>query len=582
MAGKLGYIFSKKDKGKLFVLLAAIICGSFLELLGVTIFMPFINIIMEQDTIRENKWLRFLYDSLNFRSVTAFLAALAGVIILIYLFKNVYLAFEKNAIYKFSYDVQRRLSSRLLAAYMHEPYTFHLNKNVAELQRSMQEDTDMFAKAMIHIMEMLAEICVCIAIGIYLFIVSQSITTVVVLLLLTCLYVFFRISKNFSQDLGKRSQVYKGNIYKWMNQGLGGIKEIKVLNRESFFVESYDTYFKKYVRGLRISSLIRILPKYAIETVSMTGMLLAVIIKLYAGQKDIAEFVPQLAVFAVAAFRLMPSVGRINEHMANIQYANPSINLIYHDLKEVEEVMAEKKEEKGDWKFERELQVKKVSYHYPDTEEDVLTDVSFVIQKGSSVAFVGPSGAGKTTMVDIILGLLVPQYGKITADGLDVRKNVSLWQREIGYIPQTIYLSDDTIKNNIAFGIPEEEIDEEAVREAVRKAQLFDFVDNLPDGLDTMVGDRGVRLSGGQRQRIGIARALYHDPEILILDEATSALDNETESAVMEAIDSLKGLKTMIIIAHRLTTIRNVDVIYEVADGKVRRREKEEVLGGSV
>lgn len=582
MAGKLGYIFSKKDKGKLFGLLIAIICGSFLELLGVTIFMPFINIIMEQDTIRENKWLRFFYDSLNFQSVTAFLAALAGVIIGIYLFKNVYLALEKNAIYKFSYDVQRRLSSRLLSAYMHEPYTFHLNKNVAELQRSMQEDTDMFAKAMIHIMEMLAEICVCIAIGIYLFIVSQSITTVVVLLLLTCLYVFFRISKNFSQDLGKRSQVYKGNIYKWMNQGLGGIKEIKVLNRESFFVESYDTYFKKYVRGLRISSLIRILPKYAIETVSMTGMLLAVIIKLYAGQKDIVEFVPQLAVFAVAAFRLMPSVGRINEHMANIQYANPSINLIYHDLKEVEEVMAEKKDEKRDWKFERELQVKKVSYHYPDAEENVLTDVSFVIQKGSSVAFVGPSGAGKTTMVDIILGLLVPQCGKITADGLDVRKNVSLWQREIGYIPQTIYLSDDTIKNNIAFGILEEDIDEEAVREAVRKAQLFDFVDNLPDGLDTMVGDRGVRLSGGQRQRIGIARALYHDPEILILDEATSALDNETESAVMEAIDSLKGLKTMIIIAHRLTTIRNVDVIYEVADGKVRRREKEEVLGGSV
>lgn len=582
MVGKLEYIFSKKDKGKLFVLLAAIIFGSFLELLGVTIFMPFINIIMEQDTIRENRWLRFFYDILNFQSVTAFLAALAGVIIFIYLFKNVYLALEKNAIYKFSYDVQRRLSSRLLSAYMHEPYTFHLNKNVAELQRSMQEDTDMFAKAMIHIMEMLAEICVCIAIGIYLFIVSQSITTVVVLLLVTCLLVFFRISKNFSRDLGKKSQVYKGNIYKWMNQGLGGIKEIKVLNRESFFVDSYDIYFKKYARGLRISSLIRILPKYAIETVSMTGMLLAVIIKLYAGQKDIVEFIPQLAVFAVAAFRLMPSVGRINEHMANIQYANPSINLIYHDLKEVEEVMAERKEAEGEWKFEKELQVRKVSYRYPDAEENVLTDVSFDIQKGSSVAFVGPSGAGKTTMVDIILGLLMPQYGKITADGLDVRKNISLWQKEIGYIPQTIYLSDDTIKNNIAFGILEEEIDEEAVREAIRKAQLFDFVDNLPDGLDTMVGDRGVRLSGGQRQRIGIARALYHDPEILILDEATSALDNETESAVMEAIDSLKGLKTMIIIAHRLTTIRNVDVIYEVADGKVTRREKKEVLRGSV
>lgn len=579
MLSKLGYIFSKKDKRKLMVLMVAIICGSFLELMGVTIFMPFINIIMEPEIIQENKWLRLFYDIFNFRSVTTYLAALAGMIIFIYIFKNIYLAFEKNAIYKFSYNVQRKLSSRLLAAYMNKPYAFHLAKNVAELQRSMQEDTDMFAKAMIHIMELVAEVCVCIVIGLYLFAVSQSITTVVVVLLVICLVIFLKVSRKFSQDLGKRSQVYKGYIYKWMNQGLGGIKEIKVLNREKFFVESYDSYFEKYIYGLRISNLIRILPKYAIETVCMTGMLLAVIMKLFVGRKDITEFVPQLAVFAVAAFRLLPSVGRINEHMANIQYANPSIDLIYQDLREVEEVTVEEKEADEKWKFERQLQVKRVSYHYPDSEENVLSDVSFEIKKGSSVAFVGPSGAGKTTMVDIILGLLTPQFGKIIADGMDVRRNISLWQREIGYIPQTIYLSDDTIRNNIAFGVLEEDIDEEAVQEAVRKAQLHEFVDNLPGGLETVVGDRGIRLSGGQRQRIGIARALYHDPEILVLDEATSALDNETESAVMEAIDSLKGLKTMIIIAHRLTTIRNVDVIYEVADGKVTRREKKEILG---
>lgn len=225
------------------------------------------------------------------------------------------------------------------------------------------------------------------------------------------------------------------------------------------------------------------------------------------------------------------------------------------------------------------LKVKNVSYHYPDAEENVIEKAGFQIEKGNSVAFVGASGAGKTTMVDIILGLLEPQMGKITADGMDIERNISLWQKEIGYIPQSIYLSDDTIRNNIAFGIPEDRIDEEAVLSALHKAQLFEFVDSLPNGLDTVVGDRGVRLSGGQRQRIGIARALYHDPEILILDEATSALDNETETSVMEAIDSLKGLKTMIIIAHRLTTIRNVDVIYEVADGRVVRREKKEVLG---
>ena len=486
---------------------------------------------------------------------------------------------EKNAIYKFSFNVQRKLSTRLLASYMKEPYTFHLNKNMAELQRSMQEDTDLFAKAIIHILELIAEICVCIVMGIYLFIVSQSITIIVVLLLIICLGVFVYISKKFSQNLGKRSQIYKANIYKWMNQALGGIKEIKVLNREDYFVETYDSYFKKYIYGLRISTLIRILPKYAIETVCMTGLLAAVIMKLFAGQKEITDFIPQLAVFAVAAFRLLPSVGRINEHLATVLYSFPSIDLIYHDLRMTESVQDVKNDEPKEWKFEHLLKIKNVSYHYPDAEENVIEKASFQIEKGSSIAFVGASGAGKTTMVDIILGLLVPQMGKITADGMDIERNISLWQKEIGYIPQTIYLSDDTIRNNIAFGIPEDKIDEEAVQNALHKAQLFDFVDSLPNGLDTVVGDRGVRLSGGQRQRIGIARALYHDPEILILDEATSALDNETETSVMEAIDSLKGLKTMIIIAHRLTTIRNVDVIYEVADGKVIRREKKDVLG---
>jgi ABC-type multidrug transport system fused ATPase/permease subunit len=580
MAGKLGYIFSRSEKLKLFLLMVAIVVGSFLELMGVAVFTPFINIIMEADAIRQNRLLNFFYEALGFESVETYLAAIAGLIMFIYVFKNVYLAVEKNVIYKFSYNVQRKLSTRLLASYMKEPYTFHLNKNVAELQRSMQEDTDLFAKAIIHILELVAEICVCAVMGIYLFIVSQSITLIIVLLLILCLGMFVYISKKFSQDLGKRSQVYKANIYKWMNQAIGGIKEIKVLNREQFFVDSYDSYFRKYIYGLRISTLIRILPKYAIETVCMTGLLAAVILKLFMGQKDIVEFIPQLAVFAVASFRLLPSVGRINEHVATVLYAFPSIDLIYHDLKAVEEIPEKAQEETGEWKFRSLLKVKNISYHYPDSEENVLEGVNFEIERGSSVAFVGQSGAGKTTMVDIILGLLNPQYGKITADGMNIEKNISVWQREIGYIPQTIYLSDDTIRNNIAFGVAEEDIDEEAVWEAVNKAQLAEFIEGLPEGLDTFVGDRGVRLSGGQRQRIGIARALYHDPEILVLDEATSALDNETETAVMEAIDHLKGVKTMIIIAHRLTTIRNVDKVYEVQNHKVLERDKEEVLGG--
>ncbi|HJA93712.1 MAG TPA: ABC transporter ATP-binding protein/permease [Candidatus Eisenbergiella merdipullorum] len=578
MIKKLGFIFTAGEKRKFFFLMVIIVMGSFLELLGVTVFMPFIDILMDTDAIRDNYWLSLLYNWFHFDSRETFLAAIAGCIIAIYIFKNVFIAWEKNTIYKFSYNIQRRISTKLLKAYMSEPYTFHLNKNVAVLQRSMQEDTDLFAKGIIHAMEAAAEVVVCIAIGCYLFVVSKSITLIVVGLLLICLGVFMYISKRYSSAIGRQSQVYKENIYKWMNQSLGGIKEIKVLNREPYFIDRYDAYFAKYVRGLRINRLIGILPKYVIETVCMTGLLLAVIVKMFFGQRDIDEFIPQLAVFAVAAFRLLPSVGKINEHMSATLYSAPSLDLIYHDLKEVEElpVMTEKSDK--DWNFQNILKIKNVYYHYPDSEENVIEKASFEIERGTSVAFVGQSGAGKTTMVDIILGLLTPQMGKITADGMDIEKNISVWQKEIGYIPQTIYLSDDTIRNNIAFGIPEEEIDEAAVEAAVKGAQLYEFVESLPAGLDTYVGDRGVRLSGGQRQRIGIARALYHDPEILILDEATSALDNDTEASVMEAIDDLKGEKTMIIIAHRLTTIKNADRVFEVTGGKVIERDKEEVL----
>ena len=278
--------------------------------------------------------------------------------------------------------------------------------------------------------------------------------------------------------------------------------------------------------------------------------------------------------------RLMPSVGRINEHASNMLYALPSVDLVYHDLVRIEGLTAKGENgRKEDWKLQKEIRVQGVSYRYPDTEEWVLDNVNFAIKRGTTVAFIGSTGSGKTTMVDIILGLLTPVKGRVLADEINVHEHAKTFHTQVGYIPQTIYLSDDTIRNNIAFGMREELIDEDAVCAAVEKAQLTDFINSLPYGLDTIVGDRGVRLSGGQRQRIGIARALYHDPEILVLDEATSALDNETEAAVMEAIEHLQGMKTMIIIAHRLTTIRNVDVIYEVGDGEVVERSKDAVFG---
>lgn len=579
MIAKLNYIFGKKDKIALGLLLLSVVVGSFLELCGVAVFTPFVNIIIKPESIQEKWYLNFIYEKFSFQTTNGFLAGMAGAIIVLYFLKNIFLAIQKNWIYKFSYGIQMKMSIRLLKSYIEEPYTFHLTHNIAELQRSLIEDTDLFTKGIIHVMELIAEIAVCATMGIFLFSVSQSIAVIIVVLLLLSLGIFTSLSRRFSKKLGKECQEYKGKIFQWVNQCLGGIKELKILNREDFFIESYQEYFTKYIKGLRINRLIAVLPRYFVEAVCMSGLLLAIIVKMFWGQQDdITTFIPQVATFGVAAFRLLPSVGKINEHVADILYALPSFDLIYHDLKAIDtETVTEKRVEK-EWDFQEKIAVQKVCYQYPGTEEYVIDHASFEIPKGKTVAFIGTSGAGKTTMVDIILGLLQPQYGKIYADQLNIHKYPYMWQKKVGYIPQVIYLSDDTIRNNIAFGIKADEIDEDAIQLALQRAQLFEFVENLPEGLDTIVGDRGIRLSGGQRQRIGIARALYHDPEVLVLDEATSALDHETEAAVMSAIDNLQGSKTILIIAHRMSTIRNADLVYEVLDGSVVPRNKEEVL----
>lgn len=577
----LRYIFDRRDKGRIAILLVAIVIGSFIELLGVMIFLPFVEIIADQATIEKTWYLRAIYEFFNFSSHKTFMVAYSGGIIAVYLIKNIYLVLEKSYIFKFSYNTQMKLSIRLLGTYMKEPYTFHLNNNIATLQRSLQEDTSRFMQVVMYSLELVAELAVCGVMVIYLLIISKSMTIIVLGLLVFFVGLFLLTTRKYSRKLGLDNQGYQGKLFQWMNQALGGIKEIKILGRESYFTDAYQGYYKKYAKGLWIARTISILPKYTVETVSMTGILIAIIVKLLFGEADMIYYISQLAAFAVAAMRLMPSVGRINEHATNMIYALPSVELIYRDLKAVEEYIGvQEREEKEEWQLKDAIEVQDVTYCYPNTEEAVIDGADIRIEKGKTVAFIGSTGSGKTTMVDIILGLLSPQKGRVMADHINVHQKPKTFHAQVGYIPQVIYLSDDTIRNNIAFGVPTDKIDERAVLAAMEKAQLAEFVNTLPLGLDTIVGDRGVRLSGGQRQRIGIARALYHDPEILVLDEATSALDNETESAVMEAIENLQGMKTMIIIAHRLTTIRNVDTIYEVEKGRIVERSKEEVFGG--
>ena len=581
MIQKFRYIFSRADKFKLVGLVVLMIIGSVLELLAVAVFNPFIEVMMQTSSIADDSFLQFFFQHTNIDSVEGYLIALSFIIAVIYVVKNVYLTFEQNAILSFSYRTRMNLATRLLTTYMNEPYTFHLSKNIAEMQRCLQTDTSQFMSLINSCLQLAVEFVTCLALGVYLFHTSHSITVLIGLLLGLCVFIFFIISKKVSSKLGRQNEFYNAKLFQWINQSLGGIKEVKILQREKYFIDSYRTNYKKVIWGARVNELLAAVPKYIVETVAIVGLVLAIIVKLLFGHGALETFVPQMAVFAVAAFRLLPSVGKINAYVNNVMYTKASLDMIYQDLCEIEknkpiEVEWEGKTE--NWKFMKGVFAEHITYHYPDSDTEVLHDITLEIPKGKTVALIGPSGAGKTTLADIILGLLPPVSGVVRMDDKNIYENLRSWRQKLGYIPQSIYLSDDTIRNNIAFGIYEDQIDDDAIWKALEKAQLKDFVQGLEKGLDTYVGDRGVRLSGGQRQRIGIARALYHDPEILVLDEATSALDSSTEQAVMESIESLQGLKTMVIIAHRLTTIKNADLIYEVVEGKVIQRKKEDIL----
>lgn len=571
MVNKLKYIFDRKSKITIVLLLIMIIVGSFLEMLGVTVFYPFVELIMDEKSMNGSGLLNYFLDMFVITDHSDKIVFLAILIIVFYIIKNIYLSVMQNEILKFNYNTRMRIATRLLTSYMEEPYTFHLQKNSAELVRTLQVDCNQFMLLLNATLQFIAEVAVCIAIGVYLFSTSPIITIIVGGMLIACVSVYYLVAKKVSLKIGVENQKYNSKLLQWINQALGGIKEVKILERENYFVGEYEKNYKKLIKGAKNNEMVATVPKYITETVTMVGMLLAIVFMLKFRTSEISSFIPQLTAFAMATFKLLPAVGKINSYNTSIMYSLPSLEVIYNDLKEVEEIVVNKdRNQQNDQKrFENEISIEDVSYSYPGTDKRVLNCVNFAIKKGTTVAFVGSSGAGKTTLADIVLGLLEPTSGSIKVDGWNINGSMTQWHKMIGYIPQTIYLSDDSILKNVAFGIADGEIDKNAVYNALKKAQLLDFINTLPDGLDTFVGDRGVRLSGGQRQRIGIARALYHDPDVLILDEATSALDNETEKAVMESIDALKREKTMIIIAHRLSTIKNADVVLKVENGRV-------------
>lgn len=571
MIQKIRMIFNRTQKIKFVVLFCMLFAGSVLELMGVSLILPFVQLVMDTDGT-DNALFQWFGRLVGAESQRELLIWLGLLLIAVYLIKNIYLLFAKYVQLRFVFNNRLELSGRLMRNYMKKPYPFHLEKNSSEILRSVTSDVNNLYELVMDVIDLVSNLLIIAMLAVYLLYTDVVITLVVAALLGLCSYFYFAIMRKRTVDYGKQNQIYNGKMIQAVNQALGGIKEIKVLARENYFVRAYEENGRYYASSLKKSQFYRNAPKYLIETVCVCGVLATILVKLQMGA-DVQELVPQLSVFAMAAFRLLPSVNQVNNLLNGILFLKPSIDRIYEDL---QEAGAKKNERPPERDYRRlpaadAVRFEHVTFRYPGTEKEILSDLSVELPLKKSIGFVGSSGAGKTTFMDLLLGLLTPDQGRICYGDSDIRDYPDAWGHKLGYIPQSIYLADDTIRRNVAFGIPDSEISEAKVRRALEEAQLLEFVDGLDDGLDTMVGESGVRLSGGQRQRIGIARALYQQPEILVLDEATSALDTETEQAVMEAVERFRGRCTLLMIAHRTSTLENCDQIYRLEDGKLYR-----------
>lgn len=569
-------VFNGKQKRNLFGMLVLILINSGVSLLGVSVLSPFIQAVMSPEELLENNIIRFFYNALGLENTNELVTLLAAAIIVVYVAKGGFLIFMNNMQYRFSYYGKREMQDRMMRYYISKDYTFFLNHNSAELMRDINTDPEMFYAAVLNMLQLASELCVCTILVVYLMIKDPILTLGVAVAMAVMVLIFMKKLRRTLARFGDERRKYNANILQCMQQAFGGIKEIKIANREAYFEGEFRKQNGLYTYVIKQNAFLSSIPKPIMESLCIAGLMAAIIIRINATSTSPEQFMGTLGVFAAAAFALLPSANKMSEYLGSIIHNGVVIHKIgeeYVAIRDMEIKISEKKDYKP-MKLEREIRVEDLTFRYPDTEEAVLSHVNVTIPKNVSAAFIGPSGAGKTTMVDLILGVLKPQEGRITLDGMDIAESYRGWHDKIGYIPQTIYMLDDTIRNNIAFG-QEENIDDDEIWAALKQAQLDEFVASLDEGIDTMIGEAGVRLSGGQRQRIGIARALYRKPEVLVLDEATSALDTETEAAVMEAIDSLQGKMTMLIIAHRLTTIKNCDIVYQVENGSVTRKERQ-------
>lgn len=574
-------ILNTKQRKQMIGMFFVILVGSVFELLGVSAMLPFIQALLTPEDLMAKPYIHFFMDLFSITETRSVLWMVGAGIVLIYIVKNIYLSVSAYLQAAYSNNTKRQLSVLMLKSYMNRPYSFFVENGSGVILRGVDGDIRGVYNAISNLFKLASEGFVVVAVAIYLFFVDPMLAAGVLVTGLLCMgVIIFGIKKK----LTKLSILYRTaerHLKKIVAQVNGGVKDIMVFNRRGLFLDSYDKAYEKSNIAETKSTFAGLLPERIIEAGCITGIIVMVLIRLETGT-NAEEFVPKMAVFAMGAFRLLPSISRITGYISMLIFSRPMLEASYENYISAKEFTDQNQsavsyeEDTDDRAFQNEIVIKGIDWQYPKGESKVLSSLDLTIKRGEAIGIVGESGSGKSTLADLLLRIYKPQAGGIYMDGIDISTIPNTWSRVMSYVPQSVFLLDDTIRENVAFGA--QNVKESDIWEALKKASLDEFVRGLPEGLDTVVGERGVKFSGGQRQRIAIARALYINPQIMILDEATSALDNETEEAVMEAIDSLAGSMTLIIIAHRVTTLRNCDKIYEIIGGKAMERNKDDVI----